>query len=289
MTGQGQASVEVQGILVSVELRAVNNRFLKVTTRCSDAVAMVEPMVEGLLRKHLRRGSIQATVRCQLPPRVEDYRLNQVALESYMVQANEVAFRLGHHTTLNAGNFVMLPGVIDSVKPAVDDEPLIQQVSEAIELAAIDLNRMRAMEGESMAKQMLNDIARIELSVEEIRKRAPLVVEEYRSRLESKVLQWIEELKLSLQATDVSREVLLFADRCDISEELTRLSSHFQQFRKAIDDKESQGRKLDFLVQEFFRETNTIGSKANDASISQWVVEIKSIIEQIRELVQNVE
>ncbi len=99
----------------------------------------------------------------------------------------------------------------------------------------------------------------------------------------------MQELQVSLQSTDISREVLLFADRCDISEELTRLSSHFQQFRNAIADKESQGRKLDFLVQEFFRETNTIGSKANDASISQIVVEIKTIIEQIRELVQNVE
>ncbi len=195
MTGQGQASVEAQGILVTVELRAVNNRYLKVTTRCSDAVATVEPMVEGVLRKHLRRGSIQATIRCQLPPRVEDYRLNQVALESYMSQANEVAFRLGHHATLNAGHFVVLPGVIDSVRSIVDDEPLIQQVVQAIELAAESLNRMRAIEGESMAKQMLSDIERMEVFVAEIRNRAPIVVEEYRSRLDAKVRQLMQELQ----------------------------------------------------------------------------------------------
>ncbi len=140
-----------------------------------------------------------------------------------------------------------------------------------------------------MQKSLHQSVADLEARTAEIQARAPRVIEEYRNRLEGKLRQALAGLNIDVSGAEIIREVQIFADRCDIQEELVRLASHFRLFREALEHPDSQGRKLDFLVQELHRETNTIGSKANDASISEVVVAMKTIIEQIRELVQNIE
>ena len=290
MTGQGQASLDQNGILIHVELRSVNNRYLKVSSRLSDVIGRFEPQVETILRQHLKRGSLQVNIRVQLPPQSDDYRINQVALKSYMEQAQQVAATISPSSILNPGDFINLPGVVESADSIHDeDDPLWEAAGQALAMGATSLNEMRAAEGRSMADQLLKSIDQLESLTSRVRERAPSIVEEYRNRLESKVRKMLTELKIEFQSIDLLREVLLFADKSDIQEEIVRLLSHFQQFRSAIHEKESQGRKLDFLIQELFRETNTIGSKGNDATVSQVIVEMKSIIEQMRELVQNVE
>ncbi|MEO8272002.1 MAG: DUF1732 domain-containing protein, partial [Aureliella sp.] len=141
----------------------------------------------------------------------------------------------------------------------------------------------------SMWDELSRQLSRLAELTAEIEQRAPQVVDEYRSRLESRLTKVLAELGAKLQEADLAREVLIMADKADIREEIVRLRSHFAQFQKLLADEESQGRKLDFLIQELFREANTIGSKAGDAEIAQRVVDIKTIIEQMRELVQNVE
>lgn len=290
MTGQGQATIERDNIVVHVELRSVNNRYLKVVSKQNDLIAGIEPELEGIIRQFVRRGTIQVSIRVAAPAQVDNYRINQVALESYMMQASQVAARLGSHVQLNPGDFIDLPGVIET-QFNVDDEdnPLLAQAREAVQEAAKNLNLMRAAEGDSMGKQLEWSLVRISEESKAIEARAPMVIEDYRNRLENKVRKVLAELQVEMQPSDILQEVQIFADRADIREELVRLASHVQQFRHAMAHHESQGRKLDFLIQEFFRETNTIGSKGNDSTISKSVVEMKTIIEQMRELVQNVE
>ena len=162
---------------------------------------------------------------------------------------------------------------------------VLETVSESLDC----LNRMRRVEGNSMAEELTQQLDRLVDLATEIEKRAPVVLEEYRIRLESRVSKLLSDVGAKLQEADLLREVLLMADKTDIREEIVRLRSHVTQFRNLLGAPESQGRKLDFLIQEMFRETNTIGSKSGDAEIAQRVVDIKTIIEQMRELVQNVE
>ena len=148
---------------------------------------------------------------------------------------------------------------------------------------------MRAAEGEALAEDLSGQCATVQSSLEKIESLAPQVVDHYRKRIEDRVTEALAELKVSLEPSDLVREIALFADRSDISEEIVRLKSHLQQFREAMELEESAGRKLEFICQEMGRETNTIGSKANDSEISAQVVEIKTALERIREQIQNVQ
>jgi uncharacterized protein (TIGR00255 family) len=187
-------------------------------------------------------------------------------------------------------SLLALPGVVDeddaARRDAAGDWPLFSQ---AVEAAVQDMERMRAEEGRPMAVDMAANCREIGKALDRVEKRSPYVVDAYRARLEERVKRALAEFDITLNAGDLIREVSLFADRSDISEEIVRLRSHIDQFEKTLSAEESSGRKLDFLSQEMFRETNTIGSKANDVEIAHAVVEMKGGIERIREMVQNVE
>jgi uncharacterized protein (TIGR00255 family) len=197
--------------------------------------------------------------------------------------------------SVSLSDLLALPGVVSESLPQRDESPeLLQAVSKALELSLQELNRMRAREGDSMAREMLGQLTLLAELTDQIEQRAPAVLSEYRERLRTRVATAVAEAISAgdvapLAEPDLIREVALMSDKADIREEIVRLRSHFAQFEQLIKAKESQGRKLDFLVQEMFREANTIGSKASDAFIAQRVVDVKSTLEQIRELIQNVE
>jgi uncharacterized protein (TIGR00255 family) len=173
--------------------------------------------------------------------------------------------------------------------PGPEPEKLTALALSTIGQALDDLNRMRQIEGQQMGKELTESAAKVRAISDQIEARAPNVLIDYRKRLESRVRSALAEMLPTVGEIDVLREVVQFSDRCDIREEIVRLHSHLEQFHSAVSDKESQGRRLDFLIQEIGRETNTIGAKANDATIAHGVVSIKTTIEQMRELVQNVE
>jgi uncharacterized protein (TIGR00255 family) len=162
-------------------------------------------------------------------------------------------------------------------------------VGAAIEAALENLDRMRAEEGRTMAADMRANCQATAAWLEQIRQRAPQTIETYRNKLAERVRRVLEEYQTSLDPADLVREVSLFAERSDISEEIVRLASHLEQFQTIMDLPESSGRKLEFLIQEMFRETNTIGSKSYDVEIARLVIEIKTAIERLREMIQNVE
>lgn len=291
MTGQGQGRRPFDQTEITVEVRAVNNRFLKLQTRVSPALSGLEPQIENVVRQSLRRGSLQLTVNLAGQLAEGDYAIQPAVVEAYYRQCAALANKLGCDASINLTELLTLPGsVVDGSARSADlDERLVDAVLGAIGDAMDCLNRMRLAEGASMSAELRQQLAKLQACCDAIEVRAPRVLEEYKSRLQQRLGLALAEVGAQIQDSDLIRELVLMADRSDIREELVRLRSHFQQFHQLLEDPASQGRKLDFLTQEMFRETNTIGAKANDAEIAQRVIDLKSVIEQMRELVQNVE
>jgi uncharacterized protein (TIGR00255 family) len=292
MTGYGEASYQADDLHLSIELRSVNNRYLKVSLRAGEPYNLLEAEFEKVIRRIVRRGTIQVHLRCQRQASAKDYQINVVALQSYARQLRELAGTLGladQGQTLLAQSLA-LPGVVPEPSAgllSVDEEwPAIEKV---LEQALERLQSMRSEEGRAMAQELLQMRDHIAVELELIRASVPRVAVLYRDRLYERVRSLLSELDVQIDRSDLIKEVAIFAERSDIAEEVVRLASHLDQFQEIVNEPESAGRKLEFLTQEMFRETNTIGSKASDVEISRHVVEIKATLEKIRELVQNIE
>lgn len=288
MTGHGQATMQHRDFSIDVEIRTVNNRYLKVVAKISDVASALEPHLDSIVREFLKRGSVTVSVRVQQVGQSNASRINKKTLEDYLTQSKLVADKLGIQFQYDLGQLLTLPGVLESDRQQNDDQ-LLDIVRSSVQTALTDLQLMRSREGEAMRLQFVELLSQIDSNKSLIEQRAPVVVGEYRTKLENRIRGGLAQLGHEVSDVDLLREVLVYADRCDVSEEITRLASHLIQFQAALSNSESQGRRLDFLIQELFRETNTIGSKANDSQVSQLVVSIKTAIEQMRELVQNVE
>ena len=290
MTGFGEARRQQDGLAVTVEVRSVNSRFLKLVVRTGDGYGALEPLVDSIVRKHVRRGTIQVSVRIDRARSPEDCEINADILDHYRRQLEALHGQWDMAGEVYLESLLLLPGVVnENTGPTVDasaDWPLVRQ---AMEGALEGLTQMRADEGQAMADDLRANCRTIAASLEQIECRAPLVVDDYRARLENRLQKILAEHELVLDPADLIKEVSLFAERGDISEEIVRLRSHLDQFEATMDLPESSGRKLEFLTQEMFREANTIGSKANDVEIARYVIEIKAAVERIREMIQNVE
>jgi len=290
MTGLGQAQCERDGVVVAVEVRTVNHRYFKLACRTTDGYGSLEPRIERLVRRHVRRGSVQVDVRVEHQASPEDFKLNEIVLDSYRRQLEAYCSRMDITERFGLDALLLLPGVAEeSTARRADADAVWLLVEQALDAALENLARMRADEGASMAADLRANCRAIAEQLNAIEARAPRVVEAYRQRLTERLNRLLEEYEISIEAADVVREVGVFADRSDISEEIVRLRSHLKQFDTLADADPSSGRKLEFLIQEMLRETNTIGSKANDAEIAGRVIEIKAAIERMREMIQNVE
>jgi uncharacterized protein (TIGR00255 family) len=292
MTGYGEAHYQCDALTLAIELRALNNRYLKVSVRAAEPYNLLEPEFEKVLRRTLRRGTVQVQLRCERQFAPQDYRINATALRSYLAQLRGICEELGMRDRGDnlLPQVLALPGVVPepgSLAFQHDEEwPLIERV---LEEAIGRLQAMRLEEGRAMAQEFLQLRQTIADHLEQIRQLVPLVATTFRDRLFDRVRLLLSEHDVQIDRSDLIKEVSIFAERSDIAEEVVRLASHLDQFQEIMNEPESPGRKLEFLTQEMFREANTIGSKAGDVAISRHVVEIKGTLEKIRELVQNVE
>lgn len=289
MTGHGDASGENERLAVTAEVRSVNNRHLKVAVRCPDAYPSLESSVEKLVRQRVARGTLTVSLRVKQIHESQAAQLDRNALRQYWSQLTDAAAELGIAPPSDLTPLISLPGIIEeSYDRSVDesDWPLFEQVVTA---ALENFEEFRVEEGQSMRDELESLAATVEENLGQVTSRAPQIVEDYRNRLVNRVNDLLAGSELNLEDKDVIREVSLFADRCDITEEITRLRSHLQQYRTLLNSREAAGRKLDFLGQEMFREINTIGSKANDVEIAHKVVDMKAAIEKMREIIQNIE
>ena len=289
MTGHGDATGQNDSLSVTIEIRSVNNRHLKVSFRSPESFLALESQVEKTIRQRVDRGSLYVSLHVR---RLDQQQLNQLheeVLTAYWHHLSKLAVKLGTTPAQSLAQLLTLPGVVDEGDKRIlaeEDWPLVESVLNA----ALDkLQQFREQEGAHMVAELKGLGSQIEHHVTEISQRSPQVVVEYRERLKNRLTDLMKDSDVNWNDTDLLREMSLFADRCDITEELSRLRSHLQQLGNLLSVRESTGRKLDFLCQELFREINTIGSKANDVTVSHLVLNVKAIIEKIREIVQNVE
>ncbi len=288
MTGFGEARHVDDRITAVAEVRSVNNRHLKLITKISDAYSSLEGDLEKQVRLLIRRGTVHLTLKVDRPKVASDYRLNLVALSSYRDQL----LSLGGNSasTPRFADLLALPGVVESSSQSGDDPsqdwPILRElVAQAIE----KFQASRAEEGRVMSEELRALGLSIEEHLSQVEVRGPEIVAGYATRLLERVQALVEARGVNIEAKDLIREVAIHSERADIAEEVIRLKAHLTQFHESIKERESAGRKLEFIVQEMGRETNTIGSKANDIEISRSVVEMKGALEKIRELIQNVE
>jgi uncharacterized protein (TIGR00255 family) len=290
MTGFGEARRQADEIAVAVELRTVNNRYFKFSLRASEGYNSLEPQIEATVRQQVKRGTVNATVRIDRRASLDENALNLDVLHSYRKQLELYQAERQLPRGVAVEHLLSLPGVIREPNASSDYAESAREIVQAtLEDALAKLADFRAEEGRAMAADMKTNCELIAAELDKIASRAPLLVENYRNRLHERVASLLEEYQVTLQPADLIREVSIFAERSDISEEIVRLRSHLEQFTTIMAAEESAGRKLEFLIQEMFREVNTIGSKSSDVEVARGVIEMKTAIERLREMIQNVE
>lgn len=285
MTGFGDASCEAHGAHYALELRSINNRYYKASIRLPEEVSALEPELDGLLRKRFNRGSITLTLGFADRSASTAHEVNDAALRHYFEHLKNLGLQI------DAAALLSLPGVLQPPQRGDLLERARPIVIKLTQQACDKLNQMREVEGRGLAEDLLAHGRVIRDRIEQIAVRGPSVVEDYHLRLRARMDQLLARAELKLSEVDLAKEVAVFAERCDIAEEVQRITAHLQQFEEIVhrDDGEPAGRTLDFLAQELLREANTIGSKSNDATISRIIVEVKGLIDRIKEQVQNVE
>lgn len=288
MTGFGAGRARVEAEELSVELKSVNHKFSEVKVRLPRELAALEPVVVKLVKERLARGAVEVFVKRQavsasgLVPTV-DLALAQ----QYRQVFRQLADALQLPDQVQVKDIALQPGVVRMEEPGVQLEPAEKALAQALEQALQGLLEMRRKEGEALKADLESRVATVEAAAKEVASLAPRAVDEYRQRLEERIAELSRGVTLEPQR--LVQEVAYFAERTDIAEEMTRLSSHLGQFRALIASPEPAGRKMDFLVQEMHREVNTTGSKSQHPDISTRVVAMKAELERIREQVQNVE
>jgi uncharacterized protein (TIGR00255 family) len=290
MTGFGDARDERDDHAISAEVRTINNRHFKLNLRTTEGYGALDARIEAVVREFVRRGTVNVNIRIRHMSAAEDYRLNTDVLENYIDQLQKISAKRNFDEKLRLEPLASLPGVIEQLSTEAHDPDEVWPLLEPTLRTALEaMTAMRQAEGAALSADLQSQCAVVDRSLNAIAVRSPQVVEGYRQRLQDRVGEALAKFAVTIEPIDLVREVCVFADRSDISEEIVRLRSHLVQFAQALQSAESAGRKLEFICQEMGRETNTIGSKANDAEISHEVVEIKTALERIREQIQNVE
>ena len=295
MTGFGRATREVEGegegVGLEVEARSVNHRHLDLRVRLPRVLAGQESALKKRVQAALTRGKVDVTILLTGGAATSQLEIDETIAAQYVEASRKLCDQHLLSASLDVASLLALPGVTQIVETEVDPERLQGPLEQALDEAVSGLLAMRVSEGESLAREIEGRLARVVELADAFEKRSDEVVVAARQRLRRRAEQIRHEVGL-LDEARLHQEIVIAADRLDITEELVRLRSHVEQFREALtsaDQGQPVGRRLDFLLQELGREANTVGSKANDAPLAQDVVELKTELERIREQVQNIE
>jgi len=289
MTGFGEEQFEEDGRVYQLEIRSFNQRYFKSSVHLPEDFAFLEPDVERALRQRLTRGSVTLRMHVRTIGSQAALDLNMGALQAYVERLREAAGD-DPRVTIDLATVLTLPGICQAPElTAAERERRWKLVQTLISKALDRLIAMRAKEGEALAADLRTHTSQIDGSLAIIRERVPHVVAEYRDRLKGRVEELIAGSGVRLAEEDLLKEVSIYAERSDISEELSRLTGHLEQFAALTGKREPAGRKLEFIAQEMLREANTMGSKTGDAAIAREIIEIKSAVDRIKEQVQNAE
>ena len=288
MTGYGRAVKTFDDREVTVELKAVNHRFFEFTARAPRQYAFVEERLKKLFSAEINRGKVEAFVSVtSVGAPDETVEANLEVIESYVTALRNIQYKVGAVDDLALSHLLKIPEAFTVKKVEEDEEQLWGEIAETANEALAAFVSMRQTEGEKLRADILLKLDEIEADVNKVEKRSPEVTAAYRDRLYSKLRELLEDKNIDEQR--ILTEAAIFADKTAVDEETVRLKSHISQYREILAKSGPIGKQLDFLIQEFNREVNTIGSKCNDLEITKIVLEMKNAVEKIREQIQNIE
>jgi uncharacterized protein (TIGR00255 family) len=288
MTGFGKGEAKSKLGVFTVEIRAVNHRYFDLSSKIPNGLMLLEDRIKELLHKDIKRGKANFFLSHRSLEKISEIiTFDKQAIDRYYKMLTEIKKRAGIKEDINLSHILSFTDVIIHEERRFDIEAMWASIKEAATKALSDCNKMREREGKALYKDFSERVARISRYMDTVSDLAPMVVADYKCRLDSRIKD-ITKNK-AVDETRLETELALFAKQCDISEEVTRIKSHLESFRKVLETGEEAGRKLDFILQELNREINTLGAKANDIKISRLVINIKSELEKMREQAQNVE
>jgi len=288
MTGYGRAEEAVNGYTITVELRSVNNRYLDCNVRIPRLYLFAEEAIKSRVQGAISRGKVDVFVTLENTGEQKlNVSLNKPVADGYYSALKELARTYGLQDDISVSLLSRFPEVLVAEKAEDDVEQMAKDICGVLDRALLDFDQMRTREGGRLKDDILSRAATIEGKVALVEERSPETVSEYRTRLESRMNEVLSNAQID--PARILTEAAIFADKVAVDEETVRLRSHISQLREMLEKGGAIGRKLDFLIQEFNREANTIGSKCSDIEIARHVVDVKAEIEKIREQVQNLE
>ncbi len=290
MTGFGRGEYTDGKRNITVEIKSVNHRYSDISVKMPRRYGFAEDKIKSAVKGRLRRGKVDVSVMVEnITENDINIRLNEPIARQYYDNLKTLKKDFDVEGDISLSLLATMPDVMKAIPDVEDEEEIIKAILIPAEEAAVNLEKMRSIEGEKLAEDLLKKGENIKKILDKIEERAPLVVKDYMERLKIRIAELLDG-NATVPEERILTEAAIFADKCAIDEEITRLNSHLLQLAKIVKSgNEAEGKKLDFLVQEMNREANTIGSKANDITITGYMLEIKSEIEKIREQVQNIE
>ena len=291
MTGYGRAKLSKDDREYQIEIKSVNHRYLDISVRIPKQLSYLEETIKKEIAKKVKRGKIDVFVTFENNSlEGKEIKINTELAKAYIDELKKLAEKENILSDIQVTEISKYPDVLN-IQSSQDDEKITEEVLETITIATDNLVQMRETEGNKISADLSEDLLKrlniINKKVEEIAKLSTGLIEEYVVKLEERIKEILKNQEID--KTRLAQEVVIYADKCSIEEEVTRLNSHISQFKNLLNSNEAIGKKLDFIIQEMNRETNTIGSKANNLEITNGVIDIKTEIENIREQVQNIE
>ncbi|SFP93273.1 TIGR00255 family protein [Lachnospiraceae bacterium XBB1006] len=288
MTGFGRDESSNDNYKISVELKAVNHRYFDVSTKMPKKLNMFDSSIRSLLKNYIQRGKVDLYIMFEdFTEGQENVKYNSTVANEYVKYLKQMADEFGLDNDIRISSLARMPEVFSMEEVALDEEALWSQLKETLENACKQFVSSREVEGERLKEDLLNKLSEMSAYVAFIEERSPQIISEYRQRLLDKIADLLEDTKID--ESRVVQEVTIFADKVCVDEEIVRLKSHIEATKEALLSGDSVGRKLDFIAQEMNREANTILSKSTDLEISNIGIELKTLIEKVREQIQNIE
>ena len=287
MTGYGKGNISENLRNYQVEIKSVNHRYLDISVKMPRVLSYLEEDVKKVISSKVKRGKIDVFITFEnSSTEGKEIKINNEIAKMYINQLKQLAEEENILANIEVTEISKYPDVL-SIQNTQDDEQIKKELIEVTTIATDKLVQMRQVEGSKMAEDLLKRIEKINQKIEKISELSTGLIEEYVVKLENRIKEILKNQEID--ESRLAQEVVIYADKCSIEEEVTRLKSHISQFKELINSDDAVGKKLDFIIQEMNRETNTIGSKANNLEITNGVIDIKTEIENIREQVQNIE
>ena len=289
MTGFGRGEVSNEFLKFKVEIKAVNHRYNDVLVKMPRHIGYLEETIKKVIKEKISRGKVDVYINLEyINESAIDVKVDIPLAKSYKIALENLTKELQLEDSVKLNNILNISEVVRTERKEIDEDLVWTTLKESLNIALENILAMRVAEGNELKNDILFKLENIERFVHSIEERAPNVVLEYKVRLKERIDRLLDE-GTSLDEDRLGNEIVFFADKSSIDEELVRLHSHIKQFNTILNEEKLVGRKLDFLIQEVNREINTIGSKANDIIITKYVVELKTELEKIREQIQNLE